>query len=160
MGLRIARIRESNEKMSVDEIAGRLQTCAFDETSVPKLGTEGAGGISVMRAGRVTVMDTGTRCGWMNVRGREVMGTQMSRSSRAHRRVSLNKIGPHQRKGHYGLGPNNLGSKRGPKYYHGVVAIRLLRLALVISFRSAGPSSGLSSSNAQSKSSDTLMQAP
>jgi len=37
IGLRVARIRESNEKMSVDEIAGRLQTCAFNETSVPGL---------------------------------------------------------------------------------------------------------------------------
>ena len=44
MGLRIARMGESNEKMSVDEIAGRLQACAFNETSAPKLGTEGTGG--------------------------------------------------------------------------------------------------------------------
>lgn len=40
MRFRIVRIRESNEKMSVDEVADRLQTCAFNETSVPKLGTE------------------------------------------------------------------------------------------------------------------------
>lgn len=59
-GLRIVRIRESSEKMSVDGIASSLQTCAFDETSVPKLGSEGQG-ISVTRAGRVTGMETENR---------------------------------------------------------------------------------------------------
>ena len=47
---------------------------------MPKLGAEGARGISVMRAGRVTDMDTGNRHkvrGRMIVRGREVMGTQI-----------------------------------------------------------------------------------
>jgi hypothetical protein len=38
------RAYESSEKMNVDEIAGRLQTCAFNETSVPKLGMECTGG--------------------------------------------------------------------------------------------------------------------
>lgn len=71
-------IRESDEKMSVDEIAGRLQTCAFNETSVPKLGTDCTGGISVMRAGKVTDTENGNR---HKVRGRmnggKVMGTQI-----------------------------------------------------------------------------------
>jgi len=40
------------------------------------------------------------------------------------------------------------------------VAIRLFRFALFISFRNPAPSSGLSSSKAHNRSSDTLMQAP
>lgn len=87
MRLRIARIRESNEKMRVDEIADRLQTCAFNETSVPKLGTEWTGGISVMGADRVTGMEAGNRHKvdeWMEG-GRRSWVPKLSRSSRAHR---------------------------------------------------------------------------
>lgn len=49
--------------------------------------------------------------------------------------------------------------RKNSRKNHAAVAI-LFRFALVISFRNAAPSRGLSNSKAQSRSSDTLMHAP